>query len=168
MAGNVSHKINLLIVTPYGDFFEGRVDSVRIPTNDGEFGFMAGHTPFVAALEPGACALTIDGKTRYCMLSEGYCEINGMLALIVCNSAEWPEDLRLRRMITAYKNALDEIENHYDKNGRPVFVEDSREKGKRALARIRFIERYGTDQQRERLNSYKKSDFPGGVIPRMP
>lgn len=167
MAEHVTHKINLLIVTPYEDFFEGMVDSVRIPTSDGEFGFMAGHNPFVAALEPGACALTIDGKTRYCMLSEGYCEINGMLALIVCNSAEWPENMRLRRIINAYKAAMDEIKTHHDKNGRPVFVEDSIAKGKRALARMHFIERYGSEQQKSRLEGYKKSDFPGGVVPRL-
>ena len=119
MAENEKHKINLLIVTPYEDFFEGLVDSVRIPTSDGEFGFMAGHTPFVAALEPGACALTVDGKIKYCMLSEGYCEINGMLALIVCNSAEWPENMRLRRIISAYNSAIEEIKTHQDKNGRP-------------------------------------------------
>ena len=101
------------------------------------------------------------------MLSEGYCEINGMLALIVCNSAEWPEDLRLRRMINAYKSALEEIRTHQDKNGRPVFIEDSIAKGKRALARMRFIERYGTDAQRERLSNYKKSEFPNGVLPRL-
>jgi len=167
MAEHLSQKINLLIVTPYEDFFEGMVDSVRIPTSDGEFGFMAGHSPFVAALEPGACALTTNGNTRYCMLSEGYCEINGMLALIVCNSAEWPEDLRLRRMINAYKSALEEIRTHQDKNGRPVFIEDSIAKGKRALARMRFIEHYGSEQQKERLAGYKKSDFPGGVVPRL-
>ena len=167
MADNVSHKINLLIITPYESFFEGMVNSVSIPTVDGEFGFMAGHSPFVAALEPGACALTTNGKTRYCMLSEGYCEINGMLALIVCNSAEWPEDIRLRRIINAYKAAIEEIKTHQDKNGRPVFSEDSVAKGKRALARMRFIERYGTDQQRERLADYKKSDFPDGKIPRL-
>ena len=167
MADHVSHKINLLIVTPYEDFFEGQVDSVRIPTSDGEFGFMAGHTPFVAALEPGACALTANGKTRYCMLSEGYCEINGMLALIVCNSAEWPENMRLRRIVTAYNNALEEIKTHVDKNGRPVFPEDSKAKGKRALARMKFIERYGTDAQRERLANYKKTDFPDGKVPRL-
>ena len=102
------------------------------------------------------------------MLSEGYCEINGMLALIVCNSAEWPENMRLRRIVTAYNNALEEIKTHQDKNGRPVFTEDSIAKGKRALARMRFIERYGTDQQRERLASYKKSDFPNGKVPRLP
>lgn len=168
MAELENHKINLLIVTPYEDFFEGLVDSVRIPTNDGEFGFMAGHTPFVAALEPGACALTVNGKTRYCMLSEGYCEINGMLALIVCNSAEWPENMRLRRILIAYQSALDELITHQDKNGRPVFEADSIAKGKRALARMRFIERYGTDQQREKLAGYKKSDFIDGKIPRLP
>ena len=167
MAEHESHKINLLIVTPEADFFEGMVDSVRIPTIDGEFGFMAGHTPFVAALEPGACALTTGGKTRYCMLSEGYCEINGMLALIVCNSAEWPEDLRMRRIVLAYKASLDELKDHVDKNGRPVFFEDSISKGKRALARMRFIERYGSDQQRERLAGYKKAEFPDGM-PRLP
>ena len=167
MAEHETHKINLLIVTPYEDFFEGLVDSVRIPTSDGEFGFMAGHSPFVAASEPGACALTTDGKTRYCMLSEGYCEINGMLALIVCNSAEWPENLRLRRIINAYKAAIAELETHQDANGRPVFVEDSIAKGKRALARMRFIERYGSDQQKERLASYKSSDFENGIVPRL-
>ncbi len=154
MADHVSHKINLLIVTPYEDFFEGQVDSVRIPTSDGEFG-------------SGACALTANGETRYCMLSEGYCEINGMLALIVCNSAEWPENMRLRRIVTAYNNALEEIKNHVDKNGRPVFPEDSVAKGKRALARMKFIERYGTDAQRERLAGYKKTDFPDGKMPRL-
>ena len=167
MAEHATHKINLLIITPYEDFFEGMVDSVRIPTSDGEFGFMAGHSPFVAALEPGACVLTTGGETKYCMLSEGYCEINGMLALIVCNSAEWPEDIRLRRIINAYKAAIEEIKTHQDKKGRPVFSEDSVAKGKCALARMRFIERYGTDQQRERLADYKKSDFPDGKIPRL-
>ena len=53
MAEHTNHKINLLIITPYQNFFEGMVDSVSITTIDGEFGFMAGHTPFVAALEPG-------------------------------------------------------------------------------------------------------------------
>ena len=167
MAEHEAHKINLLIVTPYEDFFEGPVNSVSIPTIDGEFGFMAGHTPFVAALEPGACTFRIDDKIRHCMLSEGYCEISANLALIVCNSAEWPENMRLRRIITAYNNALEEIKTHVDKNGRPVFSEDSVAKGKRALARMKFIERYGTDAQRERLAGYKKTDFPDGKMPRL-
>ena len=167
MAEHEAHKINLLIVTPYDDFFEGPVNSVSIPTIDGEFGFMAGHTPFVAALEPGACTFRIDDKIRHCMLSEGYCEISANLALIVCNSAEWPENMRLRRTVEAYKAALLELKTHEDKDGRQVFAEDSIAKGKRALARMRFIEHYGTDAQRERLSNYKKSEFPNGVLPRL-
>ena len=30
-----------------------------------------------------------------------------------------------------------------------------------------FIERYGTDAQRERLAGYKKTDFPDGKMPRL-
>ena len=149
MADNVSHKINLLIVTPYEDFFEGMVNSVSIPTVDGEFGFMAGHSPFVAAIEPGTCTMRINNEIKHCMLSEGYCEVSGMLALIVCNSAEWPDNLRINEA------------------GQQVFPEDSIAKGKRALARIRFIEKYGSDQQKERIASLKKSEFPNGVLPRL-
>ena len=167
MAEHESHKINLLIITPYEDFYEGMVDSVRIPTSDGEFGFMAGHTPFVAALEPGICTLTNGKEVKHCVLSEGYCEISGMLALIVCNSAEWPENLRIRRMIEAYKQALEELKTHKNKSGRQVFPEDSIAKGKRALARMKIIEKYGSDQQKERIASLKKSEFPNGVLPRL-
>ena len=167
MAEYESHKINLLIITPSQDFFEGMVDSVRIPTIDGEFGFMAGHTPFVAALVPGTCTLTAGKDVKHCILSEGYCEISGALALIVCNSAEWPEDLRIRRMINAYKQALEEIKTHKNKEGRQVFTEDSIAKGKRALARMQFIEKYGSEQQKERIASLKKSEFPNGVLPRL-
>ena len=167
MAEHESHKINLLIITPYEDFYEGMVDSVRIPTSDGEFGFMAGHTPFVAALEPGICTLTAGKEVKHCVLSEGYCEISGMLALIVCNSAEWPENLRIRRMIEAYKQALEELKTHKNKAGRQVFPEDSIAKGKRALARMSIIEKYGSDLQKERIASLKKSEFPNGVLPRL-
>ena len=167
MAEHESHKINLLIITPYEDFYEGMVDSVRIPTSDGEFGFMAGHTPFVAALEPGICTLTAGKEVKHCVLSEGYCEISGMLALIVCNSAEWPENLRIRRMIEAYKQGLEELKTHKNKAGRQVFPEDSIAKGKRALARMSIIEKYGSDQQKERIASLKKSEFPNGVLPRL-
>ena len=75
--------------------------------------------------------------------------------------------MRLRRTVEAYKAALKELETHVDKDGRQVFTNDSIAKGKRALARMRFIERYGTDAQRERLSNYKKSEFPNGVLPRL-
>ena len=75
--------------------------------------------------------------------------------------------MRLRRIINAYKAALEELKTHEDKNGRPVFPEDSKAKGKRALARMRFIERYGSEQQKERIANLKKSEFPNGIPPRM-
>ena len=164
MAEHESHKINLLIITPYEDFYEGMVDSVRIPTSDGEFGFVAGHTPFVAALEPGICSITCGKEVKHCVLSEGYCEISGMLALIICNSAEWPEDLRIRRMINAYKQALEEIKTHKNKEGRQVFTEDSIAKGKRALARMQFIEKYGSEELKTNKNKEGRQVFPEDSI----
>ena len=101
------------------------------------------------------------------MLTEGYCEISGMLALIVCNSAEWPEGIRIRRIIDSYKAAVEELKTQHNAEGQQVFPEDSIAKGKRALARMRFVEKYGSDQQRERLAVYKKSEFPDGVLPRL-
>ena len=70
-------------------------------------------------------------------------------------------------MIEAYKQALEELKTHKNKAGNQVFPEDSIAKGKRALARMSIIEKYGSDQQKERIASLKKSEFPNGVLPRL-
>lgn len=48
-----SGALTLRVVTPEGSIFDGAVDSVVVPSHDGETAFMKGHAPFVGLLGEG-------------------------------------------------------------------------------------------------------------------
>ena len=156
MAEDQSHKIHLIIITPKKTFYEGLVSSASLPTIDGEFGVMAGHTPFVAALFPGTCTIRVDEDVKHFVISEGYAEINQRAIIVICNSAEWPEEIKVRQIFESYRDGKAELEKQ-DKDGvGQVYMEDVKRVVDRSLARMRFIERYGSDSQKSRLAQLKE------------
>ena len=138
-------KINLIVVTPYRNFYEGFVSSVTIKSLDGDIGIMAGHSPMVVALVPGVCTVRIDDDYKYFVCSEGYAEIGQKLALIVCNSAEWPEDIDIVQAINSYKEACANTDKQLTK--------DMDHKKQRAKARLHLVELHGSDKKKERLSA---------------
>lgn len=155
MADN-SHKINLIIITPKKTFYEGMVSSATLPTIDGEFGVMAGHTPFVAALFPGICTIRVDEDIKHCVISEGYAEINQRTIIVICNTAEWPEEIKVGQIFESYRDSMAELDKQGLEGGSRVYAEDVKRMADRALARMRFIERYGTEIQKTRLAQLKE------------
>ena len=155
MADN-SHKINLIIITPKKTFYEGMVSSATLPTIDGEFGVMSGHTPFVAALFPGTCTIRIDEDIRHCVISEGYAEINQRAIIVICNTAEWPEEIKVGQIFESYRDSMAELDKQGPEGGSQVYAEDVKRMADRAMARMRFIERYGTEIQKTRLAQLKE------------
>ena len=156
MAEDISHKIHLIIITPKKTFYEGLVSSASMPTIDGEFGVMAGHTPFVAALFPGTFTIRVDEDIKRFVVSEGYAEINQRAIIVICNSAEWPEEIKVRQIFESYRDGMAELEKQ-DKDGvGQVYTEDVKRVVDRSLARMRFIERYGSDSQKSRLAHLKE------------
>ena len=155
MADN-SHKINLKKKKKKKTFYEGMVTSASLPTIDGEFGVMAGHTPFVAALFPGTCSIRIDEEIKHCVISEGYAEINQRTIIVICNSAEWPEEIKVRQIFESYREGMAELERQ-DKEGiGQVYAEDVKRMVDRSRARLRLIERYGSETQKSRLAQLKE------------
>lgn len=145
----------LTIVTPYKNFYEGQINSATIPTLDGDIGFMAGHTPMIIALKPGiAHYIPAEGETRYFTLSEGFCKVDGKSILVVCNSAEYVEDLSPRQTCESYKRAnvgLQEAQAIEDKLARDVSLKEVNQALLRAKARRHLLELYGSDHQKERI-----------------
>ena len=156
MAEDISHKIHLIIITPKKTFFEGLVSSASMPTIDGEFGVMAGHTPFVAALFPGTFTIRIDEDIKRFVVSEGYAEINQRAIIVICNSAEWPEEIKVRQIFESYRDGMAELEKQDKEGVGQVYTEDVKRVVDRSLARMRFIERYGSDSQKSRLAQLKE------------
>ena len=160
MADKVINKIKLVVVTPYKTFYEGMVDIITIPSPDGELGVMRGHSPLVSALKPGVCRINNDGGTRMFTCSEGYAEIAHHLVLIVCNSAEWPEEISVSRILKSFRDASKRIEDEKIQKSEQglQITSDAANMLARARARIHLIELAGDEAQKAKLEEHRE-DF---------
>ena len=156
MAEASGNKIRLIVVTPYKTFYDGMVSIITIPSTDGEIGIMSGHDPLVVALKPGICRINIDGEIKRFTSSEGYAEIGRHQALIVCNSAEWPEEISVARILKSYKDASGRMEDEKRQNKEDgvQITSDATNMLGRAKARIHLIELEGSEAQKSRLESH--------------
>ncbi len=154
MADKSVNTVHLVVVTPYKKFFEGDVTTVSINTIDGQMGFMAGHPQLIVALSPGLSHYIQNDESRYFVLSEGYCEVTEESIKIICNAAEYPEDLSPRRTCQSYTEAYEELEKAKlieDRSAREVRVKEFEQAMARARARRHLLELYGSDHQKERI-----------------
>lgn len=154
MANASVNTVKLTIVTPYKKFFEGDVSSVVITTIDGQMGFMPGHPALIVALSPGMSHLVQGDETKYFTISEGYCEVSEDAIKIVCNAAEFPEDLSPRRTCKSYTHAYEELKKAKlieDRTAREVLVKEHEQAMARARARRHMLELHGSEHQKERI-----------------
>lgn len=64
------------LVSPEKIAFSGEVDQVDVPGLEGDFGVLAGHAPFVAALRPGILTVTTGGTHQKLIVLGGLAEIS--------------------------------------------------------------------------------------------
>jgi F-type H+-transporting ATPase subunit epsilon len=71
------------LVSPEKIAFSGAVDQVDVPGLEGDFGVLAGHAPFVAALRPGILTVTVGSTHQKIIVLGGLAEIseNGLTVL---------------------------------------------------------------------------------------
>ncbi len=71
------------LVSPEKLAFSGEVDQVDIPGVEGDFGVLAGHAPFVAAIRPGILTVTTGGRHEKIIVLGGIAEVseNGLTVL---------------------------------------------------------------------------------------
>src|SRR5665647_830627 len=146
----VKTTMMLEVVTPYHHFFEGKVDSVVLSALDGELGILPGHAPVVVALTPGISHFTVNGVKRYAVLMEGYAEIGPYMTVVVCNAAEWPEDIDFKRAQSAYERALRRYRDESLHSRERVFARHSM---RRAKMRLKLVSEYGSEEQKNILKN---------------
>jgi len=96
--------INLEIVTPEKKVFAGSVDSVTIPTANGEIGIFPNHAPLISALKPGVLAYAVKGGGEKMVVSGGFVEVGANKVSILADIAETSDEIDA----SAAKAALDE------------------------------------------------------------
>jgi F-type H+-transporting ATPase subunit epsilon len=88
------HKLDVEILTPEGEVFEGEVRQVSTRTEVGEIGILANHAPLLAALRPTELRLHVSDSevVRYAQ-AHGWLQIYGNRARLLIEEAIPPEDL---------------------------------------------------------------------------
>jgi F-type H+-transporting ATPase subunit epsilon len=88
------HMIDVEVLTPEGEVFDGEARQVSTRTEVGEIGILANHTPLLAALKPTELRLRIsDSEVKTYAQAHGWLQVFGNRARLLVEEAIPPEDL---------------------------------------------------------------------------
>ncbi len=73
----MSDRVNVSIVSPEAKIWEGQADMVVARSEEGEFGIMRGHVPFLAALIPGRVTVVAGTEREEFFVPGGFLEASG-------------------------------------------------------------------------------------------
>ena len=79
--------LTLEIVTPEARVYSETVDSVNIPTVDGEVGILPGHIPLVTQVDHGELRVTKGTTTQFLAVGGGFAQVSGDKVSILADSA---------------------------------------------------------------------------------
>jgi F-type H+-transporting ATPase subunit epsilon len=142
MAGN----IRLQVVTPEKLVVDEEVQIVVAPGSQGEFGVLAGHTPFLTTLQNGAVRYTdANGDERRVFVSDGFAEALPDRVTILAESAERRQDIDLDRAQASMERAQRRLAGESVAPGETI--DDVRAKAalNRALRRIALAQSRRSD-----------------------
>lgn len=115
-----SRSFHLEIRTPEKLIFDGDVTTVGAPGVEGNFQILAGHIPFLTALEVGEIRITESSDTsRRLATSGGVFEVlrTGVTALV--ETAEWSTDIDISRAESARDRAQEQLSTDTPELNRP-------------------------------------------------
>ena len=130
--------LTVQIVTPERIVFsEENVDSVTLPSAEGELTILPRHAALMTTLLPGALTLRRGGEETDIALSGGFLEVRDNKVVILADTAERSDELDQERAELARRRAADRVATQEDALdiARAVAALD------RATARLKVIER---------------------------
>ncbi len=107
----MAENIRLEVVTPEKSVVSEEAKIVMAPGSEGEFGVLAGHTPFLTTLKMGSIRYSdANGQERYVFVSGGFAEALPDRVTVLAESAERRKDIDVERAKAALKRAEERIE----------------------------------------------------------
>jgi F-type H+-transporting ATPase subunit epsilon len=98
--------IKFEITTPERTVYKDEIESVTIPTKEGEITVLPNHLPLVAILVPGVLTIRKNGEEEYLAVSGGFVEIQPQSRVIIlADTAERAEELTLEAVEAARERA---------------------------------------------------------------
>ena len=102
-------KISFEIVTPERLVVSEGALEITAPGEEGEFGVLPGHTPFMTTLKPGEVRYRNEGDAKYLFVNKGFAEVTANSVCILVESAEKAEEIDKKRAEAAKARAEERI-----------------------------------------------------------
>ena len=103
------------LVSPEKLVFSGSVTQVDIPGEEGDFGVLAGHAPYVATLKPGVLTIYDEGAPKLLVVRGGFAEmsLDGILT-VLAEQAVPVDELDPATLNQAIKDAEEDLNDAKD------------------------------------------------------
>lgn len=110
--------LHLEIVTPEGTTYNGKVDSVTIPTVEGEITVLANHIPLIGVIRAGTLVLKTGKEEQLIAVSRGMVEVTGTHVKVLTDTAD-RADMLQEEAIQKAKDAAEKLlaEKRHDAEG---------------------------------------------------
>ena len=102
-------SFKLKVITPYGVFFEGDIDSLNVCTKQGYLTILPNHIPLVAPVEISILYFKVEGEEKKCAISDGILYIGEDETRVIANACQYPNQIDLERALESKKRAEDRI-----------------------------------------------------------
>jgi len=126
--------IKLQIVTAERLIFEGDVDEVNVPGQEGDMGILPKHAPLMTTLRPGEIVVVTDKQPQFFAVSGGFLEVRPERVIILADSAERADEIDIARAQEAMERAK---ANMSDKTGGGLDAAAAEAALARALTRVK-------------------------------
>jgi F-type H+-transporting ATPase subunit epsilon len=103
--------LNLEIVTPEARVYSDTIDSVDIPTVDGEIGVLPGHIPLITQVASGELRVRKGAQVSCLAVSGGFAQISGDRVSVLAESAIEEDKIDTQAAQAAMKRAEDDLQN---------------------------------------------------------
>lgn len=101
--------LTLEIVTPEAKVYSDTIDSVVIPTVEGEIGILPGHIPLVTQVQDGELRVQKGGQTQLLAVSGGFAQVDDHNVRVLAERAISEEKIDEGAVEAALKRAEQEL-----------------------------------------------------------
>lgn len=111
-------SLTLEIVTPEARVYSDTIDTVVIPTVQGEIGILPGHIPLVTQVEDGELRVTKNGQTEWLAVGGGFAQVEGDRVRVLAEHAVTESTIDEKAVEAALKRAQEQMKDaaHLDPN----------------------------------------------------
>lgn len=107
-------KIRLRIVTPTKELYNDDATMVIMRGTNGDLGVLKGHQPLTTTLDYGILKIKNGEDERLATLFGGFVDVTPDVITILTDSAEWVEDIDVKRAEEAKRRAEERLNSKKD------------------------------------------------------